>query len=115
MRKFEKNKTIVSPGQAAAAIQSVRDIRALNVALLAIAVGLFVGYLMMTTQAATNGYSIRDLERKIAALEGEKRKADVEAAALGSMAEVSQRAETLGLVPAQNIEYVNAVGAVAVR
>lgn len=116
MRLAHQNKTSQGPVAQAAVIDSVRDVRVLNAALALALLGLFVGYLALTTRSATRGYSIKGLEQKISLLEDQKRKADVESTSLRSMAAVSVQAEQLGLVPVATVDYVEATGgAVAVR
>ena len=98
-----------------AVVESLKDIRVINVLLLAAAFAMFVGYLAMTTTTATKGFSLKGLEQKISALEEQKRKAGIEMVSSQSMATMQTQVQGLGLVPVTKIDYVNAGGTVALR
>ncbi|MDD4995572.1 MAG: hypothetical protein PHW53_03865 [Patescibacteria group bacterium] len=72
-------------------------------------------YLVQVNKVTTKGYKIRDLEKKIQAIEDSSRKVELEIAELQSLDSVEERVKTLGMVPVENVRYVKKPGAVAVN
>lgn len=92
------------------------DIRNLNVLLLIATIAMFMGYLAMNNQSAANGFTIRDIERKIADLEEQRRQLDLDVLGRQSMSNVESQVKNLGFVPVSNVDFLTAVGgAVAVK
>lgn len=84
--------------------------------LLAFVIVLGVLFFMKTNSAATLGYHVKELDDRTRALQKESQKLDLEVAELSSMKAVALRLQTLGYVPADDLEFVEPVDAsVAVR
>lgn len=92
---------------------ALSDARSINIILLVAGVALFVGFLMLNSQASTKGFAMREVEREIAALEDARKKLDMEAVSMQSLQRVEEQVGTLGMVPIETVDYVN-VGAPAV-
>lgn len=92
------------------------DVRLLNVLLMAAILSLLVGYLGLNNRAATNGFRIRTLERRLSELEDQGRRLELDQLSRQSMDSVKQQVEGLGFVPVGGVEYLTATGgAVAVK
>lgn len=92
------------------------SVRTLHILVLAGVALMFVGYLAMNTQAATKGFAIKSLERRISALKDEQKKLGIAAIAHQSMDIIDAEIKTLGMVPVTYVDYVSAVpAAMAVR
>jgi len=89
-----------------------RDLRALNVFLMVGIVGLFAGYLAMNNQAAASGFAIKSMEKRIADLEEQRKRLDLEVLGRQSMGNVEERVKGLGFVPVKGVDYLTAVGGV---
>ncbi len=85
---------------------------ALNVLMLSVVVGLFVGYLMMNNRAAANGFAVRDLERQISELRDQNGRFDLEVVAMQAMNNVEQQVGELGFVPVDDLDYISSAPAV---
>jgi hypothetical protein len=86
-----------------------------NGALLLLSGGLFMGYLCLCTYASENGYRLRDAERRVANLTGQKERQAMSMLSAQSLSNVDREVQALGLVPIQEIKYVSAGGSVAMR
>lgn len=92
------------------------DTRVLNIIVLASTATLFVGYLAVITQSATKGFTIKNLEHSISALEDEGKRLDVDAVTHQTMGSIEERVQELGLVPVPSVDYMSgSASAVAVR
>jgi len=92
------------------------DLRSLNVLIMAVTVAMFVGYLAMNNQAAANGFAIKDIEKKIADMQEQRRQLDLDVLGRQAMSNVDSQVKNLGFVPVQNVDFLTAVGgAVAVK
>jgi hypothetical protein len=92
------------------------DVAMANVALLALGLAFFVGYLVMNSQASTKGFAIRTAESTISKLEDERKKLDIDAVAAQSLHRVEEQVSGLGMVQVKGVEYLStAPPSVAVR
>jgi hypothetical protein len=66
-------------------------------------------YLLQTNSSATKGYQMRDLEKRITVLQADNAKMNLEYVRLQSMSNVLASAQSLNLVPADNMEVVNSI------
>lgn len=74
------------------------------------------GYVFLTNHTAAQGFAIRGLQRDIVRLEADNQKLELKAADLRSLSSVQATSAQLGLVPADNFQYLApTTGAVAVR
>lgn len=80
---------------------------AARTALVLVVVILFIGYFFQISSLTTGGYEIAQLEQKTATLNEENEKLRAEIASYQSMNSIQKRLETLGMVKATNIKYVN--------
>lgn len=102
--------------EASALVPLWRDLRVLNVLLIAAAVGLFAAYLGLNNQLAQKGFAVRQLEREIAVLQDEREKLNLSVVENQSMESLNSRVGGLGMVPVTAVDYVEDVsGSVAVR
>lgn len=67
-------------------------------------VGLF--YLLLVSHTAAQGRQIEDLQREFFRLQRENAQLEVEIARVSAISRLQQRAEELGFVPAEQIEYI---------
>lgn len=92
------------------------DVRTLHILVLVGVALMFVGYLAMNTQAATKGFLIKSLDRRISVLKDEQKRLGIEAIAYQSMDVIDAGIKSLGMVPVTYVDYVSAVPAtMAVR
>lgn len=84
------------------------DVATANIALLALGIAFFVGYLLMNNQVSTKGFAIRTAESTIAALEDERKKLDLEAVTAQSLHRVEEQVSSLGMVQVKGVDYLNA-------
>lgn len=84
------------------------DVAMANVALLALGLAFFVGYLLMNNQTSTKGFAIRTAENTISVLEDERKKLDMEAVTAQSLHRVEEGISGLGMVQVKGVEYLNA-------
>lgn len=90
--------------------------KVINIAVIAVTVALFVTYLGLNNRTSTMGFRMREVERKISALETQRQKLDLAVVSANSMDTIGMGIKGLGLVPVTKIDYVSgAAGAVAVR
>ncbi|GEM_PF-2391838 len=71
------------------------------------------GYVLLTNQTASQGFTIDDLETQLAKLQVSNEKLELQAADLRSLSSVRLTSQTLNLEPTQGFEYLPAIGAVA--
>lgn len=86
------------------------DLRTLNVLLVALITTMFMGFLALNNQAAANGFTIKAIEKRIADLEEQRRKLDLEVLGRQSMNNVESQVRNLGFVPVSGIDYLTAAG-----
>ncbi len=96
----------------AGAISVFRDIRVLNVMLVAATASLFLGYLVLNNASATKGFTVRTMQRKISELQDRGQKLDLQVVSNQSMDAIQAQARNLGFVPVANVDYVDAAGGV---
>jgi hypothetical protein len=84
------------------------NVVAVNVALMAVGIALFVGYLLMNNAASTKGFAIREVERTIAELEDERKRLDMETVTAQSLQKVEDGVASLGMVQVRDVDYLNA-------
>lgn len=77
-----------------------------NVVLVLLIVVFGLGYLIQINGMATKGYQIRDLEDRISELQQEKADLQLEALSLQSMGKVQEKVDNLGMVLANEAEYL---------
>lgn len=87
----------------------------LRIMLVAVAVVLGALYIWQVNARATNGFAMRDLEGNIATLQIENERLYTEVSKLQSIDSVSTRVQMLGLVRAENVNFVDSGSAVAIR
>lgn len=84
--------------------------------MIAVAVVVGISYLMQTNGSATDGYKIKDLEKRSAELKQENEKLNLEYIELQSMANVVDKVSNLSLVAIGDAEVVSPMAsAVALR
>lgn len=86
------------------------DLRRLNILLMTATTILFIGYLAANNLAAASGYTVRDLESRIAALEEQQRRLDLRVLDRQAMSNIETKAAELGFVPVSGEEYLMAAG-----
>ncbi len=64
-------------------------------------------YLVQTNGTAAKGYQMKDMQNKIASLQEDNKKMNLEYVQLQSMSNVLAQANTLNLVPSDNMEIIN--------
>ncbi len=79
-------------------------------ALLVGTIMLGVLYIWQVNMAATTGYTMRDLESSIHALEIEQERLDLQVAQLQSVDSVTERVQMLGLTEVKMIQYLTPGG-----
>ncbi len=73
-------------------------------------------YLLQTSNTATSGYEIRNLEKQADALSAEIQKVEIAVAEESAMPNIQKRLSSVGMVPVEKIKFVASVGgAVALR
>lgn len=82
---------------------------AANAGLLALAFLTLVFYLATMNSITTQGYKMKELDKKISGLEEEGKTLNLSLAERQSMENVLSATERLGLVPAGKIQYVKSV------
>jgi len=92
--------------------QSLRGVFALNILLSSVAVGLFMGYLVLNNQAAASGFAVRDLEKQIAELRDEADRLDLQVVTMQAMSSVERQVGELGFVPVDNLDYISSAPAI---
>jgi cell division protein FtsL len=96
--------------------QKFYSMSTLNLVAMALILVMGALYLVQVNRATTKGYQIRDLEKKIQAVEDSNRKIELEVAELQSLDSIEERIDKLGMVPVDHIDYVKTPGAtVALR
>jgi hypothetical protein len=78
-----------------------------NGALLAIVIGLGVVYLIEVNRTVAHGYQIRDAESRVMQLRTETRSNQVKLSEIEAMGNLTAQAQTLGMVPVGQVEYVS--------
>jgi cell division protein FtsL len=68
---------------------------------------LIVGYIFQVSSLTTGGYEIAKLQEQTAQLSSENEKLRSEIASYQSMSSVEKRLETLGMVKANNVQYID--------
>ena len=86
-----------------------------NVMILASVVVLLVGYLVLCTAAADKGFQVRELDKRVADLNARQERQNLEVLGMQAMDNIDKKIGGLGMVPVQDIQYLNVGGTVAVR
>jgi len=110
MVKYFQNKDKCFLPSARHAAWQWRDLRFLNLVLIAAVAVLFGGYLAMNNQTAANGFTIKAIEKRMADLEERRRKLDLEVLGKQSMDNVESQVQSLGFIPVQGVDYLTAAG-----
>ena len=79
-----------------------------NVGLVTIIVGLFVGYLVLNNQTTESGFTVRELEKKISVLRDEGNTLRLKVVAMQAMGSVEEEVSKLGFVPVSKFDYISA-------
>lgn len=79
----------------------------LNIAGLALAVLLCVGYIVQVNAAVTSGYAVRDLERRVAALSQDHQRVQLAVSRLQTLDHIRTASAMLGLVPSGQPVYLS--------
>lgn len=110
MVKYMQNKDNCYLPPARRDVWRLWDIRSLNMVILVAWVALFAGYLAISNQATANGFTIKAIEQRMADLEDQRRRLDLDVLGKQSMGNVVSQVQGLGFVPVQGIDYLTAVG-----
>lgn len=86
----------------------------LNVGLLLTFLLVSILYLVQVNTLATKGYSIKELEKKIANQKKEEKRLQMKSIEAGSLAIVQEKSARLQLIPSSHVEYLTP-SAVAVK
>jgi hypothetical protein len=78
------------------------------IALGVLVVGFFVGYLVQVNATSSKGFQIRTLQNRISELKETGDKMELKVAQEQSVASVEQKVQAMGMVPAQQVQYVAA-------
>jgi len=68
------------------------------------------GYVVQVNSAASRGFELRDVEKRVETLRSDVMGLEDTVATLSSVQALNERAIALGFVPVQGIEYVNPAG-----
>lgn len=74
----------------------------------ALVVAFFVGYLVQVNATSSKGFQIRTLQSKISDLKEQGDKLELKVAQEQAVASVEQKVQAMGMVPAQQVDYVSA-------
>jgi len=92
------------------------NVRALNIGVIVLVISLFVGYLALNNQSSTYGFRLGVIERRIADLQEQRKRLDLEILGRQTMGNIESQVRELGFVPVAKVEYLNgAAGAVALN
>jgi hypothetical protein len=69
-----------------------------------------VGYVFQVNSAASRGFGLRDVEKRVDTLQSDVMVLEDKVATLSSVQSLSERAAALGFVLADRLEYVNPAG-----
>lgn len=84
--------------------------------LLAVMVVLLgVSYVVELNLISSRGFQARRLEQRLNSLREENRRLNLQVAELQSLTSVGERIQTLGLVPAESVQYLTVGGAAVAR
>ncbi|MFA5047738.1 MAG: hypothetical protein WC516_01715 [Patescibacteria group bacterium] len=89
-------------------LRSLLTTRLIGAIVVVLVVVAGAAYLIQTNITATEGYKIKDLEKKVAQLQTENAKLNLTYAQLQSMDNLIKKSATLKLVPVGKVEIVNA-------
>jgi hypothetical protein len=116
MTVIRHNPSSLSDFRAAHAAAAIRDVRVLNLLIAAATLAFFVGYLVLNTQTAAKGFTVRTIEKRLSDLEETRQRLDLEVVANQSMDAIGSSTQGLGMVPVTSVDYVNTgSGAVALK
>ncbi len=119
MNKYFQNIAVqeMTPGESARSRTLILPYgdKMLLVGLVLALVALGIAYLIQLNVVAAKGFALRTTERNVATLREQQKKLQVELAQKESLAGLTEGIESLGLVPVQHVEYLNANDEVAVR
>ncbi len=83
--------------------------------LFGLALTLLVMYVIQTSTLSTKGFDIAQLENHIRELEQENQRIDFQIAQQRSMQSIQTRLTTLGMIPAENPQYINLGSSIVAR
>lgn len=85
-----------------------------NMLVFAVTLTFVVAYVVQVNRAASRGFNLRDMEKKVEALSADVMQLEDKVAKLSSVQTMSDNAVSLGFVPVDRLEFANpAVGAYA--
>ena len=87
----------------------------LNAALAAVVFALLAAYLALNNGVTEKGFAMRATRASIADLEEERQRLDIAVVSSQSMDSIGERVGTMGFVPVQDMQFVDARESVAVR
>lgn len=70
-------------------------------------IGLSILYIIQTNSVATGGYRLKSYQEKISVLESENKNLELMLSEIGHLSSLKARSENLGMVKAENIEYIS--------
>lgn len=82
----------------------------INLALLALIVTFGFLYLFQINSLGTRGYEIRQMEQQIKVLQAENKELQIQSSSLSSITRIQRDAESLRMVPANNVTYIKDAG-----
>ncbi len=118
MKQKQKNKTSTFSFKS---LQLIRENKAflhslLNKGLACMIFILMIAYIISINDLSIKGFISEDLKNKINKLESENEQYELKAMALESYEQIDERAQKLGMIKVDDIEYLSVVtGAVAVK
>lgn len=74
----------------------------------ALMVAFFIGYLVQVNATSSKGFQIRTLQSRIADLKEQDDTLELKVAQEQAVASVEQKVQAMGMVPADQVEYVSA-------
>lgn len=75
-----------------------------------------VGYIFTVNRTSSQGYELREVEKRISQLKSETKKLELTVAGLQSMGSIGSRVASMEFVPVTHVEYLKAgAPAVALR
>lgn len=78
----------------------------MNLAVLVLIVTFGFLYIFQINSLGTRGYEIRQMEQKIKVLQAENKALQIESSSLSSITTIQKDAETMNMVPANNVIYI---------
>ncbi|MAF13932.1 MAG: hypothetical protein CMI53_03495 [Parcubacteria group bacterium] len=82
------------------------NLKSINIVIISLIIILSVGYLVQTNGLATKGYQIQELEDRLSVIEQEQSALELESLKLQSMGSIKEKVDNLGLVVAEETDYL---------